>query len=819
MLEIWILLASSMTALGMGYVITQIDVIIPIVFGRQWRADGAWWRQTIGVGIVVGSIVGFIFFASKIPLSAQFLPQDLEWVTLTVLTTISCFVGLLYADLQLRKAPQVVTLIINAMFPSSNAIALGAKEVDAAEKILSFLDKVGGPYKNIVFFLANGINSPLASWYLLSTFTRFSRLSEKNQQLFVKRWMNDELLIVRSLSHAFKAMGSLGYYTDPRIRKEIGFPGPFVPKFPQAQTHSHNVPNHKSKEPLSNSNPSINQLENDHEPKIYGITILQNRKFNYQLVNSNMEIEADVCIIGSGAAGPVLARELSLHKEINKVILIEKGSYNEGEDFNQRELDMISKLWKGGALTFNQKYSVFIGQAETLGGGTVINHAICIDTPVVVLDEWEKLGVSKWITDKNEFQKTLNEIKQEINVHPVHELEINRNNQILKEGAELLQIPSSGHGPNPRNCVDCRECGFSHLGCHYDAKQSTLVTYIPWALKTGKCQIFCDCHVDKITKDNGVAEGVKAYFKTKDGKIIHKLNVKAKIIIISAGAINSTAILLRSNLPDPNKVVGKGLSLHPSPLVIGDFAEKVKAYEGIPMSYNIKEYSVLNGVPGVSLEEKSKPKDNDGKVVGGFMLESVFPNPGQLGAFLPYVGEKHQNLMKRLDHYAAAGILIRDTPKGKIILNMSREPVVQYSLDDYDKKNLSAGIRKLSEIYLKKGANRIIMTRRSNPIIERSDYEKDPKILEKMINPENLGPDQLIVGAVHPQGGNRMGEDPKNSVVNSKCQHHHVKNLFVCDASVFPTATGVNPMLTIMGIAKRTAHFIKENWSELKSYN
>ena len=87
-----------------------------------------------------------------------------------------------------------------------------------------------------------------ASWYFLSMFTKFSNLSEKNQQLFVKKWMNDDILIVRALSHAFKAMGSLGYYTDPRIAKQIGFPGPFVPKFPRAEDHRHdNIPHHETK--------------------------------------------------------------------------------------------------------------------------------------------------------------------------------------------------------------------------------------------------------------------------------------------------------------------------------------------------------------------------------------------------------------------------------------------------------------------------------------------------------------------------------------------------------------------------------------------
>ena len=180
------------------------------------------------------------------------------------------------------------------------------------------------------------------------------------------------------------------------------------------------------------------------------------------------------------------------------------------------------------------------------------------------------------------FQKVLDEIKKEINVHPVAESEINRNNQILKEGAKLLQIPPSGHGPNPRNCVDCRECGFSHLGCHYDAKQSTLVTYIPWALQTGKCQVYCDCYVDEIIVQNNIVKGVKAYFQTKDGKTNYKLTVKSKIVIISAGAINSSALLLRSKLPILTKLLVKDLVFIPLPLCWAIFQKKSKHTKAFP---------------------------------------------------------------------------------------------------------------------------------------------------------------------------------------------------------------------------------------------
>jgi choline dehydrogenase-like flavoprotein len=425
------------------------------------------------------------------------------------------------------------------------------------------------------------------------------------------------------------------------------------------------------------------------------------------------------------------------------------------------------------------------------------------------------MGVSEWITDPKEFEKVLKEIKEEIHVHPPDDRQINKNNLILKDGAERIGIPQTGHGPNPRNCFDCRECGFSHLGCHYDSKQSTLVTFIPQALATGNSVVFCDCSAERITCKGHVATGADAELAVKGGEEKHRLRVDANVVIVCAGAINSSALLLNSNVPNRHGQVGKGLSIHPSPLVIAEFPNEVLAYRGIPMSYHVREYSVLNGVPGILEDDPPVMSDMPGDQRGGFMLESVFPNPGQFGAFLPGLGESHKEMMMKLNYYGAAGILIRDTPKGSVSVNPSGEPVIHYGLGPHDRKNLSNGIRKLVEIFFAEGALRVIVTHRTSTIITQEEYARDPDLLKKLILPDNCGQEHLYMGAVHPQGGNRMGQDPRESVVDSHCRHHNVKNLFVCDASVFPTAAGVNPMLTIMGIAKRTAHYINGNWAEI----
>lgn len=812
----WIfILALSGFSFCVGYIIVQADVLIPVIwYGRKWKMVHSWNRQISLALIFVGVSFAGLFIASNESSINKYFPIDSEWAIFVIVITSCVFAGILYARLQLRDAPDVIIAIINSMFPPTNEITLGANDVDAGSKVVDFIEKSAGTYKNAFYVIANLMNSPLLSWMLLSTFTRFINLTEEEQKDFVRKWYGHDEIIIRSLAHLFKALGSLGYYTDPRIWREIGFPGPFVPQYPRVTDHSDEVPGHIVKD---NINLKFNYSDMPQDPKVFGIARFQKRSMKYQTIVSDMEVEADVCIIGSGAAGGLIAYELSKNPEIQKIVLLERGSYYEGEDFNQREIDMISKLWKGGAMTMNQNYTVFIGQGETLGGTSVINHAICIDTPKIVLDDWSKMGVSKWITEQKSFQQTLDKIKDEIHVKLVPNIEINNNNIKLKIWAENNQIQSKGHGPNPRNTLNCTECGFSHLGCHYSSKQSTLTTYIPKAVKSKKCIVYCDCHIENVQYKDNIATGVEGEFRSKDENTKFKFKLKSKLVIVSGGAINSSAILLRSKIPDPKKQIGKGLTIHPSPLVIGVFPEKIQAYKGTPMTYNISEYSVLNGIPGILHDDELVTSELEKEQKGGFMLESVFPNPGQLGAFIPGIEGEHQKLMKKLDNFAAAGVLIRDTPKGIIEINKSGEPVIKYKLDEHDKKNLANGIRKLAEIYFDLGAEKVIVTRRSTFILERKFFEEDKDYIKKQILPKDSGDDKMFLGAVHPQGGNKMGESIETSVVNSYCQHHLIKNLFVCDASVFPTALGVNPMLTIMGIAKRTAEYINLNWKEINS--
>ena len=318
---------------------------------------------------------------------------------------------------------------------------------------------------------------------------------------------------------------------------------------------------------------------------IYGIDQLTDRHEKYGVIKNDIIENVDVCIIGSGAAGAVLAKELV--ESGKKVVLIERGGYHEGKDMNQREVDMMPLLWKNAGFNFVDSLRIAIAQGCCLGGSTIINDAVCFDTPPRVREEWNRLGVN--FTD-DEWLYHLKKVNSTLNVTKVADDELNRNNLMLKKGAEVLGLRE--HRNNSRNCVNCMQCGFCHIGCHYETKQNVLVTYIHEALKKSDSdmRIYCNCYIEKIIHRDGIVEGVEGNFLNIDGNKTYRIRVNAKIFILSAGAIASSKILLQNGIAQ--NTAGVGLCLHPGIEVMGDFDYEIKGNQGIPMAYTVHDFGV-----------------------------------------------------------------------------------------------------------------------------------------------------------------------------------------------------------------------------------
>ncbi len=534
---------------------------------------------------------------------------------------------------------------------------------------------------------------------------------------------------------------------------------------------------------------------------IHGIENYEKRAEKYRTITNDVVYNADVCVIGSGAAGAILGTKLA--EGGKSVVLLEKGGYHDGESMNQREADMIPLLWKNAGANFTSNLRIVVAQGCCLGGSTVINDAVCFRIPDIVIDQWNEKGVTIL---REQWDQANKEVSKRINVSEVTEEELNINAKKLRQACEIYQIDNKPikHWKNQRNCGQsfsnpdlhsCVKCGFCHIGCHYDTKQSMLVTYIHDALNNDKLNysVYCNCQVDRITcDDKGIATGIDGVFVDSNGNEKYRIRVNAKVIILSAGSIASSHLLQRSNIGGQN--VGKAISLHPAPFVLGHFQEDIYSNRGIPMSYTCHQFGVTNQVK-----------------TGGFLIESIFLPIFQMAIAIPTFGIDHKRMMKEYNRYTMAGIMTRDEPTGKVSISDNGNPKLDYNLSVQTIDDMARGMAIVAKMWFDVGATSVITSHMDIPELKtKADI---PKIKDAV----RSNPGGLLVGSAHPQGGNRMGDIPDECVVDSDCKVFGFKNLYVCDASVFPTALGVNPQLTVMALATITADKIIKNWSNYPS--
>jgi choline dehydrogenase-like flavoprotein len=474
---------------------------------------------------------------------------------------------------------------------------------------------------------------------------------------------------------------------------------------------------------------------------------------------------ADVCVIGSGAGGAVLTWEMAAQG--HSVVLLEKGGYHPREDFNQREEDMIA-----------------VAQGSCVGGSTVVNDAVCFRTPDAVLGWWEDQCKVENVGPAD-MKKYFERVEPRISVAEVQPYELNKNNLALKRGAEKLGWAAA---PNSRNCKSCRQCGNCQIGCYYGTKQSMLETYIAEAERDfgTRVKIYADTEANSLARSGNRVSGVKATVKGSEGKTFG-LNVSAKVVMVAAGTIASSQLLLESGINVKGQV-GKGVAIHPSPAMVGDFEEEINGDQGIPMAYHCHEFSVLK----------------TGK--RGYMLEAVFFAPYQFSLPLPGVEYEHKELMSRYSHYALVGSLLQDESVGTVINGGPLAYYLDYEVSKGDSAMMIEGMKSAARVLFAAGATKVITSHRRRTVLYG---EQDMHLIDE----RGVSSGAISVGSGHPQGGNRMGGVAGSAVVDSYSKVYGFENLFVCDASVFPTSIGVNPQLTVMALATRASEHIGENWS------
>jgi choline dehydrogenase-like flavoprotein len=493
-------------------------------------------------------------------------------------------------------------------------------------------------------------------------------------------------------------------------------------------------------------------------------------------------LEADVVIVGSGAGGGVTAEILSLAGL--KVVIVEEGALKSSKDFHLREADAYAQLYQESAARKTRDKAITILQGRTVGGSTTVNWTSSFRTPPATLAYWGRhfgltaytpLALAPWFSM----------MEQRLNIID-WPLAPNQNNDLLRLGAGRLGIAVAAIRRNVKGCWNLGYCG---MGCPTNAKQSMLVTTIPSALNAG-ATLITHARAERLVFDGQRVDHLLC--TALDAALLapsnRQITLRARHFIVAGGAINSPALLQRSDAPDPRRLLGKRTFLHPTVLCASLFEQRVDAYAGAPQTLYSDHFQDAESI--------------DGRI--GYKIEAPPLHPLLLSTSMAGFGDQHAALMAQFPHMHALLGLLRDgfhpqSIGGSVRLNRDGSAVLDYPISGFLWDGVRRAMLSMAEIQFAAGARKVY------PIHEMaSGYDS----WTQAQNGINALPYKILLTrmvSAHVMGGCTMCDDTRIGVTASDGRYHGIDNLSVHDGSLFPTSIGANPQLSIYAISARLA--------------
>jgi long-chain-alcohol oxidase len=548
----------------------------------------------------------------------------------------------------------------------------------------------------------------------------YSRLSQSRREAVLRLWRDSPVPVLRTGFQALRKAALAFAYLLPGRWEEIGYPGP---------------PGARADAPA----PRLEPIE----------------------VGGGLELECDVCVIGSGAGGGVAAAVLA--QAGLDVVVLEAGGYWSERHFDGAERSGLRRLYRGGGASATDDQGVALIAGACLGGGTVVNYTTSFRTPDDVLEEWQGLGFPS-----AELGPSLDAVCERLGVNTDHNRP-SRRDEAMARGLESLGWHVEAM---PRDVLGCEQgvvCGSCGYGCPIGAKQSTVRTWLEDAAGAG-APIVVGAKARRVLVESGKAVGVDAGL----------VQVRCRAVVAAAGAIETPALLLRSGLPNPN--VGRGLRLHPATAVFGIFDEEIRPWEGTLQALYSDQFRYLDGGYGVK-------------------FETVPLHPALLTAALPWEGAAaHARLMAGLSRLSLIAVIPRDAGSGRVRIGRDGEAIATYRLAEDDARRLAVGVDGAGRVMAAAGAREIFT---ANARTQRWDDGFPADAFR-------FGPGRGSLYSFHIMGSARMGASPDRSAASATGETWDVHNLVIADGSAFPTASGVNPMITIEAIAHLNAKRLAE---------
>lgn len=722
-----------------GMILAEIASTTLVLFAKNnYSIDGS---MTV-TGLLIGSIIfdgAIMVLLLWFFITADKARYGLKYFSVTEFRTLKALAEVVIIGENLQKEKLLI------------------KPVEVAFNVDSYMFNFKAESKWITKVVLNAIQF----YPMLSFNPPFNYMRKEDRLEFLKKRFYQEVtfrlvpefwrIFVQAMIRMAKQLCYMGYYNDERTFKSIGY-------IPFSQ-----------------------RSDNAERKKIFPV---EKRKtlysMNEQDINSD-KISGDVVIIGTGAAASILAN--GLIKKGRQVLMVERGEHKDPSDFSENEIDMVSKLYADGALQMARDFRFQVFQGSCVGGSTVVNNAVCFDLPMEILDRWNDTQGLDAGLNKIDVVNSMKKVREMIGLSCVPEMTkkefLNPGGNLFLEGCRNLGLDKS---PNQLDSVcaninGCLGCGYCNIGCAYGKKLSMLDTILPETqIEFGRdaLQIIAGCEATKIKSKGSNVTSVICRFK--NGR---EIEVTGKTIVISAGAISSSLLLIKSNIGI--KYAGKKLSFNLGSQMTAAFKHEINSYDGLQISHYLRRF----------------PSQ-------GYIIETWYNPPMFQSTAMPGWFDDHYRNMKRYNKITCGGVLVGTESNAEVRNAGLTGREINYEPTKTDFEKLLDGIILAGEIFLAAGAESVMPNtfkyfefKNKNELNSLKDLVKDSS--------------ELSLGSGHPMGGNIMSSSSERGVVNPEFKVFGYDNLYVCDASVFPSSTGVNPQLTVMTLADYAVPYIANN--------
>jgi choline dehydrogenase-like flavoprotein len=487
----------------------------------------------------------------------------------------------------------------------------------------------------------------------------------------------------------------------------------------------------------------------------------------------------DVVIVGSGAGGGTAAAVLA--KAGLDVVVLERGPYKSERDFTHRQDDADRDLYD---LRATADVGTTIVQGRCVGGGTVVNYATSLRVPEAVRAEWDRVSGFTNVFSGAEMDASLRVVEERIGVNDASSTPWLRDRKI-EEGCKKLGWDVAPLPRDVRGCAEDERCGYCNFGCRLGAKQSVMRTWLEDATRSG-ARLVANAEVETIVRSKGRVVGVRASVSSPASAGRIPLTVFARHVIVACGATYTPLLLRRSGFDQP--AIGRYLRLHPVTGVWARFdGERADPWGGVMQARICREFADLDG---------------EGY---GVRFEAGAVHPVDFMALMSWGGAvDFKRVLARYREWAVLAVLLRDRTEGVVRVPRFGAPSWEHALCDADRRHVREGVRRAAELYAAIGASEI-RTSTQTPVSWRPAGGERLESFLRRVDSVGYGPCKTTYASFHPQGSARMGIDPRASVCDENGAVHGTPGLYVMDGSCFPTASGVNPMLTIEALAHRNA--------------